>query len=103
MSHTLDKHKYSVHNGGKVQCESCDYCTTDNNNFKRHTNSVHIGIRYAYETCEYAAVHKSQLKHLGIQFKLTEYECQNAKIIPKEHRHSQHFWASYYCRQCEYL
>ena len=27
MSHTLDKHKYSVHDGVKVQCESNDYCS----------------------------------------------------------------------------
>ena len=36
----------SIDEGGKLQCDRCNYTTANRKDFKRHVNSVHDGIKF---------------------------------------------------------
>ena len=100
MSHTIDRHNYSVHKDVKPQCESCDYYTTDNNNLKRHKNSVHIQGSdmpvilvnmqlFISHSCNSIRrkISEYNLNVLNVNFKME-------RLYLQEHRYSQHFGAN---------
>merc|ERR1712082_589801 len=47
----LKKHKESVHEGVKYQCNQCHYQATQQSSLKKHKESVHEGVKYQCNQC----------------------------------------------------
>ena len=58
----VSKHKMSVHQKVKYDCNQCEYKATQKNNLKTHKISVHECKKYSCNQCDYKASQKVTYK-----------------------------------------
>ena len=60
----MSRHIKSIHEGFRIECEQCDYMTSDKSNLLNHIKSTHKGVRFHCEHCDFQGTTKYfQKKH----------------------------------------
>ena len=52
---SLRKHKQSLHEGVKYNCDQCSYQATEHCSLRKHKLSIHEGAKYNCDPCSYQA------------------------------------------------
>ena len=101
----MDRHKVTVHDKKKIQCDLCDQTFTRSDELKRHKLGVHEKKEYECDECEFVTSRKDSLmRHKqgehGVETKKRKPEPEKEKMNVKKVK-IEADEAVFQCNQCK--
>ena len=98
-----------MHDCIRLQCDKCEYKSTDSSSLKTHVRSIHELVKYSCDQCDKKFSSQSALKahkksiHEGIKYPcdICNYEAKRQTYL-NIHKKSVHQGITYQCRHCDF-